>query len=134
MLVDIDVEDVAHFSLDKWDPFKKQSKNQKLSSTIPFFVFVADVYIAFGWRVLTPIISKDFRCTCYLFWGYQGVNIITLPKTGSCVLSQMKKIPTEVLYELRKVVCLCTRHHKYISENRPTPEGANAQEILDRFH
>jgi hypothetical protein len=138
MLVNIDVEDVAYFSLDKWDTFKKTKKRKITQIFYNTIIRLCGGCIHCFWMESTD---------AYYFERFQMhmLPVLGLPRCDYHHINEDRKLfnisqsdkdnksPTELLSELRKVVCLCCRHHKYITNNRPTPEGANAQEILDRF-
>jgi len=131
--VNIDVEDVAYFNLDKWNTFKTNARRSKITR-----IFYNTIFRLCGGCIHCFWMDDDDA------YYHERFQMHTLPALGlpRCeyhhinedrkfdkISNMNMESPEVVLFELRKVVCLCYRHHKYISTNRPTPEGANAQEI-----
>jgi hypothetical protein len=135
--VNIDIEHVAYFNLDKWNSYKANIRQSRITR-----IFYNTIIRLCG-GCIHCFWMEDNDAYYHERFQMHMLPALGLPRCEYHHINEDRKLynisdmdtmsPTEVLLELRKVVCLCYRHHKYISTNRPTPEGANAQDILDSF-
>jgi hypothetical protein len=141
LMCGIHLEDVAYFTEAMWNGYSGLTANLRKKIRITQIFYNTIIRLCGGCPLCYLLLPEDqyydhrflsFNMPVLGLLRSEYHHVIESKKRDN--ISEMRNAnPIFVINELKKTVCLCTRHHFYITHGRMTPENRDPEQILSTY-